>query len=455
MEEVRIGVLGLGPRGRFLLETLEKEVKGARVTAYYDPIAERMELTREIVPAAKAYNSADELIASDVDAVIIATIWSWHIPLAVKALRAGKSVGMVVGGAYSEAELWELVNAVEESGKKFMLLENVCYMDRELSVFRMVREGLFGELVYATGGYEHDLGHQIVQGRERQHGRYLNFLHRSGDLYPTHQLGPVSKCLDINRGNRILTVSSTASKSRGLNWWAESRKGLAVAYVAYEFGYGLSYTSFAYSGLEIKDDEVSLTLENTGPVAGSEVVQLYVGLPSSRIERPVRELRGFRKVHLESGEEKRVTIPLTRDAFTYYDVVTKAFEVEEGDYEISVGALHVCGSCEPHQRGRIDDFDSLFEGPLPLVTDDAPLSLDTPLRVAMRTEGGRRVLSPALDDYREIYGSDPVLCQRMTDAMMDYPIRSVWNLPSLGVEPEELVRRIKAIDEMESAALPD
>ena len=98
-------------------------------------------------------------------------------------------------------------------------------MDRELSVFRMVREGLFGELVYATGGYEHDLRHQIVQGRERHHGRFLNFAGRSGDLYPTHQLGPISKCLNINRGNRILTVSSTASKSRGLNYWAQSRKG--------------------------------------------------------------------------------------------------------------------------------------------------------------------------------------------------------------------------------------
>lgn len=225
MDEVRIGVLGLGPRGRFLLETLEKDVKGAKITAYFDPLEARMEMTRQIVPDARACHDEEELFASDCDAVVIATIWANHIPLAVRALNAGKHVGMEVGGVYAEHDLWALIDAVEHSGRKFMLLENVCYMDRELSVFRMVREGLFGELVYATGGYEHDLRHQIVQGRERHHGRYLNFLNRSGDLYPTHQLGPIAKCFGINRGNRILTVSSTASKSRGLNYWAQSRKG--------------------------------------------------------------------------------------------------------------------------------------------------------------------------------------------------------------------------------------
>ena len=225
MKDVKIGVLGLGIRGRFLLETLVKEVDNAIVTAYYDPIAERMEETRKIVPNAKACGSEDELFSSDIDAVLIATIWAEHIPLAIRALKKGKHVAMEVGGAYSEEELWALIRAVEESHKRFMLLENVCYMDRELSVFRLVREGAFGELVYASGGYEHDLREQIVLGREKQHGRYLNFLHRSGDLYPTHQLGPIAKCLNINRGNRILSVSSVASKSRGLNAFAKSRMG--------------------------------------------------------------------------------------------------------------------------------------------------------------------------------------------------------------------------------------
>lgn len=225
MNKVRIGVLGLGIRGRFLLETLAKEVDGAEVAAYFDPIRERMEETAGLVPEAKACQSEDELFSSDIDAVLVATIWATHIPLAIRALESGKHVAMEVGGAYSEAELWALIDAVEKSGKRFMLLENVCYMDRELSVFRLASEGAFGELVFAEGGYEHDLREQIVLGRERQHGRYLNFLHRNGDLYPTHQLGPISKCLGINRGNRILSVSSAASKSRGLNAWAVSRKG--------------------------------------------------------------------------------------------------------------------------------------------------------------------------------------------------------------------------------------
>ena len=118
-----------------------------------------------------------------------------------------------------------LINAVEESGLKFMLLENVCYMDNELAVFKLAKEGAFGEIVYAEGGYEHDLREEIALGRENHHGRLVNFRHRNADLYPTHQLGPICKTLNINRGNRIISVSSMSSKARGLNYWAKTRKG--------------------------------------------------------------------------------------------------------------------------------------------------------------------------------------------------------------------------------------
>ena len=225
MTELKLGVLGLGPRGRFLLETMDKAVDNVRVVAYYDPQDDRMDLTKEIVPDAYRAKSEDDLFSFDCDAILIASIWSEHIRQAVKALRSGKHVAMEVGGAYSEGELWELIRAVEETGLKFMLLENVCYMDNELSVFKLAKEGAFGEIVYAEGGYEHDLRGQITLGRENHHGRHLNFRHRNADLYPTHQLGPICKVLDINRGNRILTVSAQSSKARGLNYWAKTHKG--------------------------------------------------------------------------------------------------------------------------------------------------------------------------------------------------------------------------------------
>lgn len=225
MNELRLGVMGLGLRGKFLLETMEKAVDNVKVVAYYDNYQPRMDAVKEIVPDAYQAKSEDDLISYDCDAVLIATIWSEHIRQAVKALRAGKHVAMEVGGAFSEGEIWDLIRAVEESGRKFMFLENVCYMDDELAVFKMAREGKLGEIVYAEGGYEHDLRDEITLGRENHHGRFLNFKHRNADLYPTHQLGPICKILNINRGNRILTVSAQASKTRGLNYWAKTRKG--------------------------------------------------------------------------------------------------------------------------------------------------------------------------------------------------------------------------------------
>lgn len=280
MTEMKLGVLGLGPRGRFLLETMDQAVDNVRVTAYFDPQQDRMDLTREIVPNAYQAKSEDDLFSSDCDAILIASIWSEHIRQAVKALRNGKHVAMEVGGAYSEGELWELIHAVEDSGKKFMLLENVCYMDTELSVFKMTKEGALGEIVYAEGGYEHDLREQITMGRENHHGRHLNFRNRCADLYPTHQLGPICKCLDINRGNRILTVSAQASKARGLNYWAKTRKGDE---------YDMSYTPFK------EGDIVSSNIT----CAGGELIHLTHGCTLPRPYSRDGRMQGTKGLWLE------------------------------------------------------------------------------------------------------------------------------------------------------------
>lgn len=127
----------------------------------------------------------------------------------------------------------------------------------------------------------------------------------------------------------------------------EYREGLYVGYryydtagvpTAFPFGYGLSYTSFAYSDLNADENGVSLTVTNTGNCAGAEVVQLYVAKPDAKIFRPVKELKGFAKVFLEAGESKTVTIPLDDKAFRYWNVVTDRWEVEGGSYQLLVGA---------------------------------------------------------------------------------------------------------------------
>lgn len=127
----------------------------------------------------------------------------------------------------------------------------------------------------------------------------------------------------------------------------EYREGLYVGYryydtahipVRYPFGYGLSYTTFSYSGLKTDGKQVTFTLRNTGSFDGAEVVQVYVSCKNSAIYRPRKELKGFSKVFLRAGESKEVTITLDDKAFRYFDVDTGTFEIEGGEYEISVAA---------------------------------------------------------------------------------------------------------------------
>lgn len=128
---------------------------------------------------------------------------------------------------------------------------------------------------------------------------------------------------------------------------AEYREGLYVGYryfetverpVLFPFGYGLSYTTFAYGDLEVSETKVAFDLTNTGDQDGAEVAQLYVSAKCDGVYRPKKELKGFRKVFLQAGETKRVEIPIDEYAFRYFNVKTNQYEVEGGTYEILIGA---------------------------------------------------------------------------------------------------------------------
>jgi len=125
------------------------------------------------------------------------------------------------------------------------------------------------------------------------------------------------------------------------------REGLYVGYryyqtagvpVAFPFGYGLSYTSFAYSDLKVTADSVTLTVTNTGARDGAEIVQVYIAKPSAEIFRPVQELKAFARVPLAAGESRTVTLPLDDKAFRYWNTRTDGWEIEGGRYEVRVGA---------------------------------------------------------------------------------------------------------------------
>ena len=125
------------------------------------------------------------------------------------------------------------------------------------------------------------------------------------------------------------------------------REGLYVGYryyqtagvpVAFPFGYGLSYTSFAYSDLKVTADSVSLTVTNTGARDGAEIVQVYIAKPGAEVFRPTQELKAFARVPLAAGESRTVTLPLDDKAFRYWNTRTDCWEIEGGRYEVRVGA---------------------------------------------------------------------------------------------------------------------
>lgn len=180
------------------------------------------------------------------------------------------------------------------------------------------------------------------------------------------------------------------------------REGLYVGYryyqtagvpVAFPFGYGLSYTSFAYSELKADARSVTLTVTNTGSRAGAEIVQVYAAKPDAQIFRPAQELKAFTKVWLEAGESKTVTLPLDDKAFRYWNTKTDSWEVEGGTYELRVGAnsadirltaaVEVNGTSAPNpyagkalphytsgkvQRVPDDEWETLLGRPIPADT---------------------------------------------------------------------------------------
>lgn len=224
------GFIGLGGRGQSMLRELIS-VDGVKVTAVCDKYDDRANLGAEIVKEktgedAQVYLDYKELLArDDIKGVVVCTTWITHSEIALAAMNAGKHVAIEVGGAASVEECWQLVRKSEETGLNCMLLENCCYDNNEMSIFNMKKLGLLGEIIHLEGGYRHDLRDEICLGKENRHGRLANFIHRNGEVYPTHQLGPICKLIDINRGNRMLYLCSMSSKARGLNEWIKREKG--------------------------------------------------------------------------------------------------------------------------------------------------------------------------------------------------------------------------------------
>ncbi len=236
---VKIGIIGLGARAETLLATIfDFDRSEVAVSAICDLNPKRVERIQQIMtahdyPQPQVFADYRQLIASDdVDAVLVPTSWNSHLRIAEEAMAQGKYAGIEVGGASSIDELWRLVRAAESTGVSCMMLENCCYGRDELLCLNLARKGLFGELIHCECGYEHDIASELVRKDGARVEREDHNLKRNGELYPTHGIGPVAKILRINRGNRFMTLTSTASKGRGFMREAERAGRGQVFYAA-------------------------------------------------------------------------------------------------------------------------------------------------------------------------------------------------------------------------------
>ena len=247
---VNVGFIGVGLRGQGHL-ALSLQRKDVNVVAICDVDSRMLEMSNEIIKKSGKtmprvftgdnYTYRKLLELKGLDAIIIATPWEWHAPMILDSLSAGiKYVGTEVCLGITLQQHWDVVKAAEYNKANVMMLENVCYRRDVMAALNMVRQGIFGELIHLQGGYQHDLrGVKLNDGKTAYNSgvefgekafsearwRTNHSVHRNGDLYPTHGIGPVAMMIDINRGNRFLTLCSFSSKSRGLHSYIVNKAG--------------------------------------------------------------------------------------------------------------------------------------------------------------------------------------------------------------------------------------
>jgi predicted dehydrogenase len=239
--KLRVGVIGTGLRGQNHVELL-LDRDDCEVVAICDiqplMIADTQKIfTEKKKKQPEIFDKGERdylrlLQNKNIDAVLIATPWLWHTEMAIAAMRAGKYTAVEVCGGFSLDECWQLVNTHEATGVHLMFLENVCYRRDIMAILNMIRQNMFGELMHLEGGYQHDLREVKFNDGKQPYGGGVEFgekgfsearwrtqqsVHRNGDLYPTHGVGPAATMLNINRGNRFLHLTSTSSKARGLH----------------------------------------------------------------------------------------------------------------------------------------------------------------------------------------------------------------------------------------------
>lgn len=267
MKDLKIGFIGLGQRGLSLMRDIvmpqEKDI-----LAVCDVFEDRAKEGADVIEKGTGKRPLcttdymDVINVKDINLVIIATAWESHVDIAVAAMKAGKAVALEVGGAYSVNDCFRLVRTWEKTRVPFMFLENCCFGRLEMLAMNMKKLGVFGEVVHCAGSYCHDLREEVSGGNEIRHYRLRNYMSRNGENYPTHDLGPIAKLLNINRGNRLVSLVSVSSKAVGLHEYIKEHKADNEELMNAKFQQGDVVTTIIKCA---NGETIQLTLETTLP----------------------------------------------------------------------------------------------------------------------------------------------------------------------------------------------
>jgi len=212
-------------------------IRGAEIRAVCDLIPERVENAQKIIQKAgydkpAGYSNGEWDFKNlcqrdDIDLVYTATPWEWHVPVCLEAMNNGKHAATEVPAAFRLEDCWKLVETSENTQRYCIMMENCCYDREEMMILNMVRQGVLGELLHAECGYLHDLRALKFDFEAKGEAlwRTAHSIQRNGNLYPTHGLGPVAQCMNINRGDQFDYMVSVSTLSRGLNLFAEKKYG--------------------------------------------------------------------------------------------------------------------------------------------------------------------------------------------------------------------------------------
>jgi predicted dehydrogenase len=247
IDKVRIGFVGVGNQGSSHVRNF-LNIEGVEIKAICDIIPEKVERMQKWVtntgfPKPNGYSKGNHDFermceTEDLDLVFTATPWEWHVPVCVAAMKNGKHAATEVPAAVTIDECWQLVENAEKFNKHCVMMENCNYDRRELLFLNLVRKGMFGELIHSECGYLHDLRNYKVGDLYEGQWRIKHSIKRNGNLYPTHGLGPVAQCLNINRGNQFNYLVSMSTKSRGLNLYAAEKLGADHPFAKQKYALG-------------------------------------------------------------------------------------------------------------------------------------------------------------------------------------------------------------------------